>query len=59
MAMNVTRKSIFFIRVKTAFYPDIPEPKLPADWPRTQVQYKFNPRKPTQANSNSISATNN
>lgn len=24
-------------RVKTEFYPDIPEPKLPGDWSRTQV----------------------
>ncbi|KAG8011787.1 Leukemia inhibitory factor receptor [Nibea albiflora] len=26
--------------VKKAFYPDIPEPKLPGDWSRTPVQYQ-------------------
>lgn len=36
-------KPVFVPRVKKAFYPDIPEPKLTGDWSRTQVQSNFKP----------------
>lgn len=32
----------FDSRVKKAFYADIPEPRLPGNWSKTQVQYLFN-----------------